>query len=332
MEFSSRATTVQAFSKKFEKDYSTKHKLQRQEGQWSTTQKSLLIDSLLRSIPIDPVRCELKENEDGTKVRYIFDGVQRSTTIVNFCKDGFKLKLPEYLNKIQIDNVCYEINGKKFSELDEAVQDKLNASEITIFNFTDCTEWDIKEMFRRQNNGKPLSNTQKRTAIESSEMSDSVFSLADHVCFEKLLSPAQLKKELQRDFIRETFMLICSNEEHDFTSFATKNIDNFVMWYSDHMDNSIHDVLENVLDGIYSMFVDQKRVKVNTTSIPMILYAGYRVMTEGKDFSAFQNELLTFIDTYDNNEQYKQYCGRGTAHKEMVCGRLAYWNNVVDAL
>ena len=95
--------------------------------------------------------------------------MQRSTTIVNFCKDGFKLKLPEYLNKIQIDNVCYEINGKKFSELDEAVQDKLNASEITIFNFTDCTEWDIKEMFRRQNNGKPLSNTQKRTAIESSE-------------------------------------------------------------------------------------------------------------------------------------------------------------------
>ncbi|MFR0074302.1 MAG: DUF262 domain-containing protein [Blautia caecimuris] len=82
------------FQKKFEKDYSTKHKLQRQEGQWSTTQKSLLIDSLLRSIPIDPVRCELKENEDGTKVRYIFDGVQRSTTIVNFCKDGFKLKLP----------------------------------------------------------------------------------------------------------------------------------------------------------------------------------------------------------------------------------------------
>ena len=185
MEFSSRATTVQAFSKKFEKEYSTKHKLQRQEGQWNTAQKSLLIDSLLRSIPIDPVRCELKENEDGTKVRYIFDGVQRSTTIVNFCKDGFKLKLPEYLNKIQIDNVCYEINGKKFSELDEAVQDKLNASEITIFNFTDCTEWDIKEMFRRQNNGKPLSNTQKRTAIESSEMSDSVFSLADHVCFEK---------------------------------------------------------------------------------------------------------------------------------------------------
>lgn len=60
------------------------------------------------------------------------------------------------------------------------------------------------------------------------------------------------------------------------------------MWYSDHMDNSIHDVLENVLDGIYSMFVDQKRVKVNTTSIPMILYAGYRVMTEGKDFQHFR--------------------------------------------
>ncbi len=49
---------------------------------------------------------------------------------------------------------------KKYAQLDEAVQDKLNDYEMTIYVFTDCTGEDIREMFTRQNNGKPLNNTQ----------------------------------------------------------------------------------------------------------------------------------------------------------------------------
>lgn len=49
--------------------------------------QSLLIDSMIRNYPVDPIRSEEKED----KIRYVFDGVQRSTTIRNFLTDGFKL-------------------------------------------------------------------------------------------------------------------------------------------------------------------------------------------------------------------------------------------------
>lgn len=80
-------------AKNFTKDinkgkYSMKHKFQRQENQWSNRQKSLLIDSMLRPYPIDPVRCEVSSDD----VRRIFDGVQRATTVRDFFKeDGFRL-------------------------------------------------------------------------------------------------------------------------------------------------------------------------------------------------------------------------------------------------
>lgn len=330
MEFSSRATAVQSFVKNFTKLYNTKHKLQRKEGQWNAEQKSLLIDSLLRSIPLDPIRCELKELVPGKKIRYIFDGIQRSTNIVNFCNNEFKLKLPSEFSEITIDDVTYSINGKKFDELDDAVQDRINAAEITIYVFTDCTENDIREMYRRQNNGKVLTNTQKRTAIENNEMSKAVFSLADHGFFEKVLTPAQIKKDIARDLIRETLMLICSTEENNFTSFKTKDIDKFVRWYGDNVDDTIHHLIGATLDRLSSLFNNEKFIKINSSSIPMIIYAGYTVLKDNKDFTVFGNKLKEFIETYSENENYKQYCGRGTSGKDMVQGRLAYWNDVIN--
>lgn len=119
------------------------------------------------------------------------------------------------LKPVTVDGEVYEIAGKKYAQLDEAVQDKLNDYEMTIYVFTDCTGEDIREMFTRQNNGKPLNNTQKRTAIESEKVSDVIFNFADHEFFEKVLTDAQYKKDVQRDLIRETLMLINTNEEND---------------------------------------------------------------------------------------------------------------------
>ena len=90
-------------------------------------------------------------------------------------------------------------------------------------------------MYRRQNNGKALTNTQKRTAIESNDVSDVVFSLADHDFFLKVLSGMQLKRDVQRDLVREILMLVETNMEHDFTCFASKDINAFVTWYAENI-------------------------------------------------------------------------------------------------
>lgn len=315
-------------AKNFTKDinkgkYSMKHKFQRQENQWNNRQKSLLIDSMLRPYPIDPVRCEVETDD----VRRIFDGVQRATTARDFFKeDGFRLA--KDLKPVTIDGEVYEIAGKKYVQLDEAVQDKLNDYEMTIYVFTDCTEADIREMFTRQNNGKPLNNTQKRTAIESEKVSDVIFSLADHEFFEKVLSAAQYKKDVQRDLIRETLMLINTDEENDFTSFRAKDIDSFVVWYDENINAADISTLTDVLDALNT----GDTIKVKSTSIPMILYGGYKCLKDSKDFRKFSAAVDEFIENYDSNEEYKQLVQSGTTSSAGVKARLQYWNNVVENL
>lgn len=324
MDFTCKTRAVSSFVKEVAKQkYNMKHKLQRKEGQWNNIQRGELIDSLLRSYPIDPIRCEVKE--DG--IFYVFDGVQRSTNICGYINDEYRL--PKTLKPVVIDGDEYEIAGKKFSQLDEAVQDKIKTSEIQVYLFTNCTEEDIREMYRRQNNGKGLTSTQKRTAVECTEVSDIVFSLADHPFFEKLLSKTQLKRDVQRDIIREVLMLSETNTENDFTSFRSKDIDNFIAWYSNNINNEKIELIRQALDKLDKCFESYERVDIGTVSIPMIIFAGYRVIKDNKSFDKLFEIILDFIENYDSNEEYKQYCMSGTTAQNNVRGRLDYWRNII---
>lgn len=125
MEFNRKTQTVKSFARDMKNEkYNMFHKLQRKEGQWKNYEQSLLIDSMLRNYPVDPIRSEEKED----KIRYVFDGVQRSTTIRDFLADGFKLN--QKLKPVAIEGTVYNIAGKKFSQLDEVVQDKINDYEM----------------------------------------------------------------------------------------------------------------------------------------------------------------------------------------------------------
>ena len=324
MDFTCKTRAVSSFAKDVAKGrYNMHHKLQRREDQWSTLQKGLLLDSLLRSYPIDPIRCEVKD--DG--INYVFDGVQRSTNICNYLSDGYKL--PQSLKPVLIDGNEYKIAGKKFSQLDEVVQDKIKSSEIQVYMFTGCTDEDIREMYRRQNNGRSLSNTQKRTAIESDELSGIVFTLADHPFFKKVLSKTQLKRDLQRDIVREVLMLTETNNENDYASFKARDIDNFVVWYADNINDEKIEFVRQSLDKLNESFDE---LKINVLSVPMIVFAGYRVIKDKKSFSKLVDAISKFVDTYDTNDDYKKYCQGGTAQQPNVRGRLDYWRSIIREL
>ena len=324
MDFTCKTRAVSSFAKDVSKQkYNMHHKLQRQEGQWSSLQRGELIDSLLRSYPIDPIRCEVKD--DG--INYVFDGVQRSTNICNFLADEYKL--PRSLKSVTFDGVEYQIAGKKFSQLDEAVQDKIKSAEIQVYMFTGCTDEDIREMYRRQNNGKSLSNTQKRTAIESDELSEIVFSLADHPFFTKVLGKNKLKKDVQRDCIREVLMLTETNTENDFTSFTPKDIDKFVIWYADNINNEKIVLVKQSLDKLDASFDE---LKINTLSIPMVIFSGYRVLKDQKSFTKLVDVINKFVEGYEDNEEYKQYCLGSTTSSPMVRGRLDYWRKIIRTM
>ena len=305
-----------------EKKYNLHHYLQRKEDQWTKPQKGLLIDSIFRDFLVDPIRAAVLDD-----VRCIFDGIQRSTSFAEYVEDGFALSKDN--PPVLIDNVPYNTAGKKFSELDPVLQDKILNFEITLYIFTNTTDDEIREMYRRQNNGKPLTATQKRTAIEPKIVSDIIFPIAEHPFFKKVMTPKQLLSDANRDIIRQTLMLLNTNEEYDFANYSKSTLDKFVIWYADNIKESDVTAIVDVLDAL-----DERMEKTDHvySSIPMILYIGVQCLRDGKDFDKLVAAVKEFSDTYKDNAAFKAFLDGGTRSSQSVKARWNYWRNIYEEI
>lgn len=330
MKTSSKERTLQWICNQHKKgNISFSHKLQRPIGQWNPKMKSLLIHSLLSGFPVNPIYTV----EDGGII-YTLDGSQRTSTCIGYVNNEFSLSKDTPNVTLQItengESISkeYEIAGKKFKKLDEEVQSTLLACSLEFCTLSDYTDNEVKEMFRRQNAGKPLNGKLLRVVNESDEFSDVVHSLATHPFMNKLVTKTQRKNGTDKDLIIQTLMLICTNHENDFTSFRNKDIDIFVQ---DHVDESIEKaiILKEAMDKFDEAFDEE--LKVPITSIPMVLYSGYRITKDKKAFSRLIDLINEFLVGYDANEEYKQFTTSGTSGKENVRGRFDYWRALIKS-
>lgn len=330
MKNSSKERTLQWINNQNKKgNISFSHRLQRPINQWNTRMKSLLIHSLLSGIPVNPIYVVEEDN-----IIYPLDGSQRTSTCLAYLNDEFSLSedtpnvsIAVIENGEQIIKE-YEIAGKKFKKLDDEVKETLLACTLEFCTLSDYTDEDVKTMFARQNSSKPMSSRLLRVVHESDEFGDVVYSLAHHPLMDKLMSPTQRKNGTDKDTIVQTFMLIATNQENDFTSFRAKDIDSFVTDYADqYLDKA--DILKEAMDKYDESFDD---IKIPSTSLPQILYAGYRVIKDKKSFSRLADKVADFVANYYSNEEYKQFVQSGTGSKENVNGRFQYWRGIVKTL
>lgn len=330
MKNSSKEKTLQWINNQNKKgNISFEHRLQRPTGQWNTRMKSLLIHSLLSGIPVNPIYVVEEEN-----VIYPLDGSQRTSTCIDYINDVFSLSKDTLNVSIAVtengEQIIkeYEIAGKKFKKLDDEVKETLLACTLEFCTLSDYTDEDIKTMFARQNSGKPLGAKLLRVVHESDEFGDTVYSLAHHPFMDKLMSPTQRKNGTDKDIIVQTFMLIATNQENDFTSFRAKDIDAFVTDYADqYLDKA--DTLKEAMDRFNESFDE---IKIPVTSLPQILYSGYRVIKDKKSFTRLADKVADFVANYDSNEEYKRFVQSGTGSKENVNGRFQYWRGIVKTL
>lgn len=326
MDYTCRTKTLQALNKAMEKGtIILSHKLQRQEGQWNKKQKTDLIDSLLRKYPINPT---YGIKEDGNIS--IIDGVQRLSCVRDFLDDKFALS--KDMESVMVNGEEKSIGGLKFSKLDEDTKDAILNSELQVYELTDCTEKDVREMFRRQNAGKPLNSTQLRTSITNDEMLEVINSLTNHPFFNKILSSAQKRKDLGKDLITETLMLIETNAENDYTSFKSKNINDFIMMYQEDIKYDKIEMLKQALDKLNESF---EEISTKQLNIPMILFVSYRCIKDKKSFTKLKEIIEQFIKDYNESDKlqdYKQFCQSSTTSSENVRGRFDYWRSVIREL
>lgn len=330
MKTASKERPLQWICNQYKKgNISFSHKLQRPIGQWSPRMRSLLIHSLLTGFPVNPIYVV-----EANNIIYTLDGSQRTSTCIAYINNEFalskdtpKVTLQTTKNGESISKE-YDIAGKKFKKLDEAVQSTLLACSLEFCTLSDYTDDDVKEMFRRQNTSKPVSGKLLRIVYESDKFSDVVYNLANHPFMDKLVTPAQRKNGTDRDLIIQTLMLISTDNNNDFTSFRNKDMDLFVQYHSEEtLDKA--DTLKDAMDAFNAAF---ETVKIPITSIPMVLYSGYAVKKGKKSFTKLVDIVNEFLNGYDTNEDYKKYVISGTSGQENVKGRFQWWKDKVKSI
>lgn len=323
------------------------HPFQRKSDQWSPIMKSKLVDSAIRCYPIYPILVE--EYDNG--VLGVIDGKQRLTVLASYFNNEFALH--KTLLPVDIDGTTYQISGKKFAErkrqkesdtkkqrgrtpkvpkyLDEDVVDRLKNLEIQIYKLKKPTDDDIREIFARINSSKGLNNSQRRTVLESSELSKIIYNLKSHPVFEKITTPAQRQKDEDKDIVRQILMLTESSKEQEFHSFRNNDINKFLEMYNDNINHEKINLIKDGMDALNSAF-EEIPIKSKTTA-PILIYSYYRVIKDKKGIQKWNGWVKNFFETYNTNEVYKKYCnGAGTASPEMVNGRLQYFKDALRIL
>jgi hypothetical protein len=117
---------------------------------WSPSARIMLIDTVLRDIPM-PKIFVASSIRDGRTYRVVIDGQQRIRALFAFLRDEFPLD-PPYTGAEQ---------GKLFSQLDPLTQNKILSYNIDFNEAVNPTDKEIREVFSRVNKYTVVLNKQE---------------------------------------------------------------------------------------------------------------------------------------------------------------------------
>lgn len=279
---------------------------------WERHRMSELIWSIIMGYPIPPIYAERGESEnDKVKIYDVMDGQQRNTTIYKYLKDEFaltELKPIPYLD--ENGNECtVDISGRKFSELDEELQDIIKDATITVKYFDNLEQYQKAEMFRRLNNGKPLS-TKSRT-LASARNIGSLLDIGSHRLFEEMLTEKSRANKNHAVIVVKAWAML--NREVDDVSFASKDFNPMIEEVE--ISNEEKQELVNVFDfivGIHDELIENhekdvaKKLYTETHLVSLIPYMKQSI-DNGINEAMMAEWLINFFKTENDTDVYAQY-------------------------
>ena len=280
---------------------------------WDEEKKSLLIHSMIYGYAIPAMY--FTRDEDG--VYDSLDGKQRSNAISEFLHDEFALSAD---TPVVLDDSgsVEDISGRYFSQLPEWVQDRIRDYNLTIYYYEDMTEQEVREFFRRLNNGKPLSAIElTRANVPSLTMFQQ---LAKHNAIQFVVSEAGRKRFTDEMIAMQLYQL--ATEE--YPDFSTKP---FREWASKvEVDSDMLDTINAGLDA-YMVFakslidVNNKVLRTVKGRTHFISCAYYCCLAVENDVSQDEiNRTLTefFSGHSSKSSEYNHTVSAGSAKPASV--------------
>lgn len=147
---------------------------------WTTDQKRLLIDSLIREYDVPKIYL-MQVWEDGIVHFDVYDGQQRLDAIYTFFENLYALGNED---PIVIEGQQIEIANKTYADLDNRIKMRLQQTNLSCVILEDFSQEQAEDMFLRLQHGTPLNAAEKRRAINGT-MRDVVRKLSEHEIFKK---------------------------------------------------------------------------------------------------------------------------------------------------
>jgi hypothetical protein len=281
-------------------------------GCWSLKQKQDLIDSLLFGFPVPPLY--FVDNKD--KNQWSLDGQQRCLSITGYFNDEFALS--DTLSAYVDDNgTVYEVAGKKYSELHEDVQTKLNATNMNTYKFSNITNDEIVEIFRRLNSGsafKKMELTRIETPIATTNFLNEI---SQEIFFDE---NAKISKSAKVHFgdhevILQTLILFTDTD----LGLSGEDIKNFALNYE--LTEESKTKFKELMEYVNNVFPDSKSY-LKKVNIPCII----KICDYALDKNVPEATLAEWFDNFFHKDnlptEYAETTGSGCAKKQSVNTRL----------
>ena len=266
---------------------------------WKNTSKdnkmSMLIDSMMRGLPIPPMYCNCIFEDPKKKIYDFLDGQQRTMTIIRFLKNEFSLiNIPVFEEESGEE---IDLNGLTYSQLPDEYQDRVKTYSLTVYYFENMEPEDTTEMFRRLNNGKSL------TAIEITRANavsmEKIIDLGKHEIFNIAMTEKSLAAYANEDVIIKTWILLYGDKK----SLETRNVRPIMnsTEIKDEQKETIKKVFDLCLD-IYNDLSDKKQQKVikkviNKTNLITLTYIFKIAIENNIELEKIENWLIEFFGT-----------------------------------
>lgn len=324
--------TVGNIKKMYEekKTLSFSHPIQRDSGQWTKRQMSLLVHSLLANYPVPNIyvlRCDSQQIDEKGKPIFthsVLDGKQRLTVILSYINGDFSLE--DDIPDVTIEDVTCNIGGKYFSDLDQDVQYEIMRYKFEIYAFEDCSDTEIEEIFFRLNNSTPLSKSQKAKALIGVNVAKLINELLSMKFFRKScnFSGAQRKSNDDQRCLFQGMMVLDANYSH----FELKDLcENSIMAYAESIRGNFTALQENTIRSAIEFLSDAFPVydkNLRKIHLPMLIYMADVAMDKEIRPLDFRHWWEYFTSEAELFEVYKGFCSVGSTKLNKVKGRLFY--------
>ena len=198
---------------------------------WSAPARIMLMDTILRGIPMPKIFLASTIRDDST-YRVVIDGQQRLTAILDFLQDGFALDKP-YTGKGK---------GKRFSELDQETQVRFLSYKIDFNEAINPSDEEAREVYARVNKYTvPLMKQELRRADFPGDFLKVSEDLAINKYFDtaRIFTPANRRRYGDAEYVSELLAAMIDGIQDKKTS-----LDNFYIRFAKWDKSNKQEILD----------------------------------------------------------------------------------------